>query len=84
MDDETLRKDVAMGAQLIMSDLKLRGLFGREFSVDNPDSNILASVFMVTGEPIKTEMVDGKEVLIEPITDKGIRHEFAKRAFELS
>jgi hypothetical protein len=73
-----------MGAPLIVSDHNLRGLFSREFSVENPDSNILASIFQVTGEPIKTEIVDGKEVMIEPITDKNIIHEFARRMFELS
>jgi hypothetical protein len=73
-----------MGAPLIIDKHELRSLFGRDFSVENPDSNILASIFQTTGEPIKTKMVDGKEVLVEPITDKGVIHEFSRRAFELS
>lgn len=84
LDDETLAKDLRLAAPLILKEDKFRKLLSKDFSEENPDSNIMASVFEITNEPIITEIRDGKEVLVEKITDQQGFYEFAERAFKLS
>lgn len=59
LDDETLKRDVRLAAPMIIKQSNLRNFLSKDFSEENPDSNIMGTVFQLTNQPMITEIVDG-------------------------
>lgn len=65
-------------APLILNNDVFRQQLGKEFTLENPDSKIIASALQTTGNPLITRNEDGKEVLVESMKDKkNMMQEFA-------
>jgi hypothetical protein len=59
INDEELHDKIKQIAPLVASNKDFKLYLGKDFSAENPDTNIAASIFFTTGEPIITKVEGG-------------------------